>query len=190
MINESTILSVCLGLGLAAACGFRVFVPLLLVGVAARNGFVDLGGSFEWMGGTPALIAFGLATVLEIGAYYVPWLDNLLDSIAAPIAVVAGIAVSASVFTGMDPFLKWSLAVIAGGSLVASTQGITTLVRGISTVTTGGLGNPVVSTVEAVISAILSFLAILVPVLAFGLALVIVAIAIRRMRRRPLPAAA
>ena len=69
MINESTILSVCLGLGLAAACGFRVFVPLLLVGLASRNGLVHLGGNFEWMGGTPALIAFGLATVLEIGAY-------------------------------------------------------------------------------------------------------------------------
>ena len=190
MINESTILSVCLGLGLAAACGFRVFVPLLLVGLASRGGFVNLGGSFEWMGATPALIAFGLATVLEIGAYYVPWLDNLLDSAAGPIAVVAGIAVSASVFTGMDPFLKWSLAVIAGGSLAASTQGITTLVRGISTVTTGGLGNPVVSTVEAFVAAILSFLAILVPVLAFGLALLIVAFAIRRIRRRPEPAAA
>jgi Domain of unknown function (DUF4126) len=189
MISESTVLSACLGLGLAAACGFRVFVPLLLASLASRAGYLHLGGGFGWMDGTPALVAFSVATALEICAYYVPWLDNLLDSAAAPIAVVAGIAVSASVFTGMDPFLKWSLAVIAGGSLAASTQGVTTLVRGFSTLTTGGLANPIVSTLEAILATVLAVLSILLPVLAFSLALLFVALGIRRLRRRSEPVA-
>ena len=182
-----TLLSACLGLALAAACGFRVFVPLLVVNLASRAGYLQLGGSFEWMGSTPALIVFAVATGLEIAAYYVPWLDNLLDTAATPIAVVAGILVSASVFTGMDPMVKWSLAVVAGGGLAASTQGITAIVRGLSSMFTGGIGNPVVSTIEAMISTTLSVLALMLPILAFGAALILIALAVRSARR---PAAA
>jgi hypothetical protein len=182
-----TLLSACLGLALAAACGFRVFVPLLVVNLAARAGYLQLGGNFEWMASTPALVTFAVATGLEIAAYYVPWLDNLLDSAATPIAVVAGIVVSASVFTGMDPMVKWSLAVVAGGGLAASTQGITTIVRGISSFLTGGFANPIVSTIEAAISTTLAVLAVVLPVLAFGAALVLIAVAVRRVRRQAVP---
>ena len=108
-------LSVALGIGLAAACGFRVFVPLLFVSIAAKAGKLTLVSSFQWMGTDAAMIAFSVATAIEIAAYYIPWLDNLLDTIATPAAVVAGAIISASVFTGMDPFLRWTLAVIAGG---------------------------------------------------------------------------
>ncbi len=179
-----TLLSACLGLALAAACGFRVFVPLLVVNLAVRAGYLQLGGSFEWMASMPALVTFAVATGLEIAAYYVPWLDNLLDSAATPIAVVAGILVSASVFTGMDPMVKWSLAVVAGGGLAASTQGITTIVRGLSSFFTGGFGNPIVSTLEALVSTTLSVLAVMLPVLAFGAALLLIAFAMRRARRQ------
>ena len=102
----NTLLSVLLGIGLSAACGFRIFVPFLLVGIAARTGHVALGTSFAWMASTPALIALGVATVVEIGAYYIPWLDHLLDVIATPAAVVAGMIMTASVVTGLDPMLK------------------------------------------------------------------------------------
>lgn len=178
-----TLLSACLGLALAAACGFRVFVPLLVVNLAARAEYLQLGGSFEWMASTPALITFAVATGLEIAAYYIPWLDNLLDTAATPIAVVAGVLISASVFTGMDPMVKWSLAVVAGGGLAASTQGITSIVRGLSSVFTGGFGNPVVSTIEAMISTTLSVLALMLPILAFGAALILIALAVRSARR-------
>ena len=114
-----TILSICLGLGLSAATGFRIFVPLLVVNVAARVGLLSLAPSFEWVGGTPALVTFGLATALEVGAYYIPWLDNFLDTVATPLSVVAGMVVAASVITGIDPYLKWTLAVIAGGGVRA-----------------------------------------------------------------------
>src|SRR5438046_4851995 len=99
-----TILSVCAGIGLAAACGFRFFVPMLVVSIAALSGHLQLSEHFQWIGTYPALVAFSVATVLEIGGYYIPWLDHLLDTITTPAAIVAGTIVSASLFTNMSPF--------------------------------------------------------------------------------------
>ena len=179
-----TLLSLSIGLGLSAAVGFRIFVPLLVMSLAARTGYLELGSGFDWIASAPALIAFALATVLEIGAYYIPFLDNLLDTIAGPAAVLAGILVSASVVTGMDPFLRWTLAVIAGGGIAGTVQGLTTGARGVSTVTTGGIGNPVLSTLELGGSAALSLLAIVLPLLALAGVLVLVAMLIALGRRR------
>ena len=165
-MDFQTILSVCLGLGLSAACGFRIFVPLLMVNLASRVGWVGLSGELAWMGETPALWAFGIATILEIGAYYVPWLDNFLDTVATPASVVAGMVVAASVITGLDPYLKWTLAVIAGGGVAGAVQAVTVGTRQASALTTAGFGNPVVSTVEMAGSLGLSVLSILLPALA------------------------
>ena len=165
-----TVLSILIGLGLAAACGFRVFVPLLVMSLASRAGVghLALGPGFAWIGSTPALLSFSVATVLEIAGYYIPWVDNLLDTVATPAAMVAGIVVTASAMTtDVSPFLKWTLAVVAGGGTTAVFQGITALTRHISSFTTGGLGNPVLATAEAGGSAMLSVLAITVPFLAF-----------------------
>ena len=174
-------LSVCLGLGLAAACGFRIFVPLLVMNVAVRAGWLSLGESFEWIGSTPALLAFGAATALEIAAYYVPWVDNLLDTVATPVAVVAGIVVTASVVTGMDPFLKWTLAAIAGGSIAGSVQVLTSGTRHASALTTAGFGNPIVSTVEGASSLFVSVLSIFLPVVALVAVLLLLFFAGRRL---------
>jgi len=164
----NTLLSVLLGVGLSAACGFRIFVPFLLVGIAARTGHVTLGTAFAWMATTPALIALGVATVLEVGAYYIPWLDHLLDVVATPSAVVAGMVMTASVVTGLDPMVKWTLALIAGGGIAGTVQALTVGTRKVSLLTTGGLGNPVVSTVELAGSVLLTLLAIALPLLAFA----------------------
>ena len=115
------------------------------------------------------MIALSLATCLEITGYYIPWLDHLLDTIATPAAIVAGTVVTASAVTDMSPFLKWSLAVIAGGGAAGLVQGATVITRSASTVATGGLANPLVSTLELAGAAITSVLAIVVPVLAVGL---------------------
>ncbi|HEX4952307.1 MAG TPA: DUF4126 domain-containing protein [Thermoanaerobaculia bacterium] len=188
---EQTILSLCLGVGLAAACGFRIFVPLLVMNLAARADYLELSGSFSWIASTPALIVLAAATVLEIGAYYIPWLDHVLDAAAAPIAVVAGVIAAASVFTGVDPMLKWALAVIAGGGAAGAVHGATSLVRGVSTVTTGGLGNFVVSTGEAVSAVLLSLATIVLgPLLALGLLAVALLLAVRWVRSRRTVAAA
>lgn len=169
MNTYEIVLSLIIGLGLAAACGFRVFVPLLVVSIASNAGYVTLSSSMQWMGSMPALVIFGVATALEIGGYFIPWLDNLLDTIATPAAVVAGTLASASFIVGMDPVLQWSVAVIAGGGTALATQATTVVVRAASTATTGGIGNPVVSTGEAAAStgmSLLAVLAVLIPVLA------------------------
>jgi hypothetical protein len=186
-----TLLSVFLGIGLSAATGFRVFVPLLVMSIAALSGNLTLAPEFAWIGTVPALIVFAGATLIEIGGYLIPWLDNLLDAIATPTAVVAGVIVTASVITDMSPLLRWGLAIIAGGGAAAIVQSSTVLTRAASTGTTGGCANPAVAVVEAVGSALLSILAILVPLVAGISALVIVGVLffvsrkiIERIRRR------
>ena len=168
-----TLLSICLGIGLSAACGFRVFIPLLAISIASLSGHMILSQGFEWIGTYPAFLAFALAAVFEIAAYYIPWIDNLMDSIAGPAAVVAGILVAGSGMLHMDPLLKWSLAIIAGGGTAALFHSTTAVVRAASTVMTGGIGNHTVATAELGIASVLSILAITLPLLS-----IIVAVAL------------
>lgn len=182
-----TILSIALGLGLSAACGFRVFVPLLVLSAASRIGWVTLGSGWEWIDSTPALVMFGVAAGLEVLAYLVPWLDNLLDTLATPAAVIAGIIASAALIVDLDPLLGWTVAIIGGGSAAGITQAATTVLRGLSTGTTGGVMNPLVSLGEAVASLALSLTAVLVPIAAvIGVLcfIILAAYGVRRRRRR------
>ncbi len=160
------VLAICLGIGLSAACGFRIFVPLLGINVAVLSGHLTLAEGFEWMGSLPAFAVFLTATVLEVTAYYVPWLDNLLDTIATPAAVVAGTIITASVVGDMSPMLRWSLALIAGGATAGIIQTGTVALRGTSTTTTAGLGNFLVSSGELIASTALSIFSFVVPPLA------------------------
>lgn len=175
------VLSVCLGIGLAAACGFRIFVPLLVMSIAARTGHLTLSHGFEWIGSVPALVAFAVASGVELVAYFVPWLDNLLDTIATPAAVVAGVVVMASCVSTTSPLLKWTLAVVAGGGAAGIVQGMTVVARGASTATTGGLGNPAVSTAEAGGSVLVSVIAIAMPVLGALAVIALVFLAVRKI---------
>ena len=90
---------------MSAACGFRVFVPLVVMSIAALTGHLTLAHGFEWVGSYPALVAFAVATCVEIAGYYVPWIDNLLDTIATPAAIIAGTLMTASLVTDLSPFL-------------------------------------------------------------------------------------
>jgi hypothetical protein len=185
------LLSILAGIGLAAACGFRVFVPLLALGLASRSGALTLSSGFQWLGSDLALAALGVATVLEIGAYFVPAVDNLLDGLATPAAVVAGIAASAAVMDGVEPTLRWILATIAGGGAAAAVQIPTVLARGASTLTTGGAGNSLVATGELAAASTLSVAMVLLPLLGLALALGLLFWWLRRTRdttrRRALP---
>jgi hypothetical protein len=184
-VNHSfeLLLGVALGIGLAAATGFRVFIPLLVAGLAARAGWLPLIDSFAWLQSTPALIALGSAAVLETLAFYIPGVDHLLDVIAGPLAVVAGIIASASVMVDLPPEFRWPIAVIAGGGIAGLTKATTAVIRAKSAVVTGGLANPVVSTVETAGAATVSILAIVAPLLCFAGAIAIVVWAVRRLRR-------
>lgn len=160
------LMALLIGTGLSAAAGFRLFVPFFVISVAANSGHVTLSPGFEWISTEAAVISFGLATILEIGAYYVPFIDNLLDTVSAPASFVAGSVLMASVITDMSPLLQWSLAVIAGGGVALSVQSLTAITRLSSTTLTAGIGNPLFSTAEAAGSTLLSVFSIFVPFLA------------------------
>ena len=164
-----TLLSAALGIGLAAACGFRVFLPLLGLSLAARADWVPLSPELAWIGGTPALIALATATLLEILAYYIPAVDHLLDAVATPAAVLAGAIASAAVLPDLPPHLRWGIAIIAGGGVAGLVQGATVVTRLKSLAFTGGLGNPIVATLELMGAFVVTLLALFLPLLALAL---------------------
>ena len=176
-------LSVVLGIGLAAATGFRVFLPMLIVSVAAYTGHLPLSDSFAWLGTPSALTMLSVAAIVEILAYYIPGVDNLLDTLATPAALVAGTVVSAAVMTDVPPMAKWTAAVIAGGGIAGVTHGLTATLRANSTVWTGGLGNLIIATAELVGAVIVSFLALVAPAVAIAIVILFSWLAIRLLQR-------
>jgi hypothetical protein len=175
-------LSIALGIGLAAATGFRVFLPMLVVSGAAYTGYLPLDDGFAWLGSPSALTMLSVAALAEVLAYYVPGVDNLLDTLATPAAFVAGTVVSAAVMTDLPPMVKWTAAVIAGGSVAGVTQGVTAMLRANSTVLTGGLGNLVIATAELGGALLVSLLALAAPLAALALVLLFLWLAIRLIR--------
>lgn len=181
-----TILGLAIGIGLSAASGFRVFVPLLGMSLAVHAGYIDPSPGFDWLGTREALIALCAATGIEIAAYYIPWVDNTLDALMTPLAVVAGTLLTASLLGDVSPFVRWSLAIIAGGSVSAIIQGGTVVLRAGSSGMTAGLGNLVVATMELVGSILVTLLAILLPFLGLVLVLWISCRMAMAMARSPL----
>lgn len=177
------IIPVLIGIGLAAACGFRVFVPLLLLSVFSHTGYMTPSEDFVWVGTVPALVCFSVATLLEVGAYYIPWLDNLFDSITTPLAAIAGIFTSLAVISDLDPMLKWSTAVILGGGSASLFQILTVKARAVSSTITAGFGNFIVSTVELFISIVVSLLSIIAPVIAITTLIGLIIILIYYIRK-------
>jgi large-conductance mechanosensitive channel len=176
-------LQVLVGIGLAATCGFRVFVPLFVMSIAGVSGYMDFSPGFEWIAGYPALIIFGVATVLEIVAYFVPYVDNLLDMASLPISIVAGIVIVASVVTEVDPILRWTMALVAGGGVAASTSLVSNGIHALSTAMTGGTANPAVSTVESGASIVMTVLSIVLPIVGVVVIALVVFFIIRFMIR-------
>lgn len=172
-MDSEIIFSILLGIGLAASVGFRIFVPLFVLSLASFYEFIPLNDNWQWVGSTTALIILGLATLIEIGAYLIPWVDNLLDTIAVPLAAIAGTAVMLSTMAELDPVITWSLAIIAGGGTATAIKTSTSTTRLASTATTGGLANPIVATVESGSAIIMAILALVAPVIALVFVLVI-----------------
>lgn len=172
-MTPETIISICLGIGLAASVGFRVFVPLFALSLASYSGAWELNESWQWIGSISALIILGVATLVEIIGYYIPYIDNVLDTIAVPLAAVAGTAVMVSTVADLSPVITWSLAIIAGGGTAAVVAGSTGTTRLASTTTTGGLANPLVTTVETGTSIFLSIISVLFPFIAIVLVIVV-----------------
>ena len=172
-MTAEAIMSIFLGVGLAAAAGFRVFIPLFVLSLSAHFGHIPTNETFAWVGSFSALLVLGIATIVELLAYFIPFIDNLLDTIAVPLAAIAGTLVMAAVMVDLPPVMTWSLAIIAGGGTAAAISGVTAGTRAVSSATTLGIANPVVSTIETGSAAVISAVAIVFPVLAMILVVLI-----------------
>lgn len=170
------ILSAFIGIGLAAASGFRVFLPMFAVSLASYMGWIPMNDHFMWLAGLPTLITTGIATIVEVLAYYIPYVDHLLDTISVPLATVAGSVLFASQFADLGTFPTWALALIAGGGTAAAISSGFAGTRAASTATTGGLGNSVVATTETAGAGIMTFLALAAPIIAVIIAIALVVI--------------
>lgn len=179
-----------LGVGLSASCGLRVFVPLLVASVAGKLGWLPLSGGFDWLQSWAAVATFGTASLVEIISYKIPYLDNLLDTIATPASVVAGTVISASFLTHIDPLTQWTLGLIIGGGAAGVTQLGTVAVRAGSTATTAGLANPLFALVESIGSVIASVASVFLPVLMAVVAAIVIVVVLIFLRRftKKLPA--
>ena len=175
-MTSETIISIFLGIGLAASVGFRVFLPLFALSIASYFGVWDVNENWEWIGSLAAISTLGVATLVEIFAYFIPWVDSLLDSIALPLAAIAGTAVMVATISDLDPVVTWSLAIIAGGGTATAIRGASATSRLASTAVTGGLGNPVISAAETGTAVIVTAASIFVPILAAILVIVILII--------------
>lgn len=173
LMTLETIISICLGIGLSASVGFRVFLPLFALSLAAYFNVWQLNDSWQWIGSTTALITLGVATIVEIFAYFIPYVDNLLDTISVPLAALAGTAVMLSTVSDLSPVVTWALAIIAGGGTAAAISGTSSATRITSTATTGGVANPIVSTIETGTSLVMSVVSIFLPLLAFVFVLIV-----------------
>lgn len=178
------ITAVLVGIGLSAACGFRVFVPLLGASIAAHGGYLELSPEFAWLGSQPALLALALATILEIVAYSVPFIDHVMDAITSPSAVIAGTLLMASQLGEISPFLRWSLAIIAGGGAAGLVQAGSVMARSSATLLTGGFGNMAVAFLELTGSVVMTLLAMFVPLLAVVCLVVGLLLLVRLVRMR------
>lgn len=168
------LISAFIGIGLAAATGFRIFLPMFAVSLASYLGWIPMNESFHWLTGLPTLIATGIAMIVEVLAYYIPFVDHLLDTISVPLATVAGSIMFASQFADLGTFPQWALAIIAGGGTAAAISSGFAGTRVASTATTGGFGNSVVATTETAGAGIMTFLALAAPVIAFIAAIILI----------------
>ncbi|WP_394749675.1 DUF4126 domain-containing protein [Spongiimicrobium salis] len=182
-MTSETIISIFLGIGLAASVGFRVFLPLFALSLASYMGVWELNENWQWIGSLAALITLGVAMLVEIFAYFIPWVDNLLDSLAVPLAAIAGTAVMVSTIANLDPIVTWSLAIIAGGGTATMIKGASATTRLTSTATTGGVANPVVATIETGTAAVVSTAAIAIPPIAIILVIIILIVIFRIYRK-------
>ena len=176
--------AICVGIGLSAACGFRVFMPMLVLSAATKFGGVHLNPNFEWLGSWTALAAFASATVLEAGSYYVPWVAHAVSVAAVPAAVLAGTLATAAQIDGIHPLAQWSSSLLVGGGIAGGVQMLNIGARAASTITTAGIGNPIVSLGQGLMAFVLAITAVVAPLFIVLLIVAIVTVIIRRRRAR------
>jgi len=182
------LLHLAMGLGLAASAGLRAFLPMLIVGLAARLDLVELAGGFAWLESWPAITVFAVAVAAELGADKFPVVDHFLDMFQMIVKPVAGALLAASVTTDWTPLYLVVFSVIAGAASAGVVHVTKSKLRLASSLTTAGTANPVLSLGEDAVALTASVGAILVPAvvaLVFLVAVAVVWYGVWRIRRRP-----
>lgn len=181
---KEIVLSLLMGLGLSACCGLRVFAPLLIAGIAQRMGWLSVNEQFVWLGSLTSIACFGIAAIVEIVAYKIPFVDHLLDTITTPASIIAGTILSAGTLFHIDPMAQWTLALLVGGGSAGVLQTATTLLRGTSTATTGGAANPFFATIESITAIVGSIISIILPLIAGIIFFAVCFFVLRRMKKK------
>ena len=182
-MTPELIISIILGFCLSAAAGFRVFIPLVLLSFATHFEIFPVSESWQWVGSIPALVLLSAAAIFEALAYLIPWLDNLLDTVAVPLAAIAGTLIMVATVGDIDPVYTWALAIIAGGGTAAAISGTTSVTRAASTATTGGFGNPVIAVAETGTATAVSLATLASPLIALAILVILFGV-VRRLVKK------
>lgn len=186
----SGVASIFSAFGLSAASGLNAYIPLLLVGLTARfTNWITLSAPFDLLTNDYVLAALTVLLALEFFADKIPLVDNANDVIQTFIRPAAGaflFAAEANVITDIHP----AFAMILGLLVAFGVHATKAAARPVVAVATGGIGNPVVSTVEDVASVGLTLSAILAPILLLFAFVALVLAAIMVWGRKNKPAAA
>lgn len=169
------------GICLSAACGFRIFIPFLILSIFSYTGNIELNEGALWISTIPALIIFSSLTVLEIIGYYIPWIDNMLDLISTPLSIIAGIIILSSLLIDVNPAIKWIFSILFGGVISFNVQLMTVKARALTSVFESGFGNSVFSTIELIAALLISVLAIFQPVISLAILLLLTYLIFRKI---------
>lgn len=167
--------ALCLAVGLGACAGLRAFLPLFLLGLATRMQFPMMGITEAeqafWLTSNLALVVLGILAALECMLDMVPVVDSAMDVPNFVLSPIAGGFMAFSVLGG-DPGMWWFAMVIS--VLIACLVSLpvhttSTTVRVVSTATTGGVANPVLSLKETFLSVfgVIGFM-LLAPLMLIG----------------------
>lgn len=181
-MTSELIISIVLGFSLAAAAGFRVFIPLFVLSLSAHFGWFSVSDEWMWMGSLTAIVLLGAAVIFEVFAYFIPWFDNLLDTASIPLAAIAGTLIMVATMGDMNPVFTWALAIIAGGGTAAAISGTAGATRLTSTATTGGLANPIIAASETGAAVTVATASIFSPFLALLLVVLVLLVVWRLVK--------
>jgi len=185
-MDYSILTNIAMGIALSACAGFRVFIPMLAGALAGHFNIISLPADMQWLSSWPAIACFGTAAIAEVGAYYIPFVDNLLDTIATPLSIGAGTVLASSILpiAGQEPLVRWGIGLLAGGSVAGTIQMGTGLLRLFSSKATLGTGNAVVATTENAAAISVTTLSFFIPVIVAVLLIALIVWIIVKLTKR------
>lgn len=180
----NALIGLCIGVGLSSSTGFRILVPFACLSAASLYGGFDLPSNMAWLNSYPAFIGLLVGTFIEVAAFYIPWINDALDTVEFPAAVIAGTYLTGNFAADLPTLLQWSVALAAGGGTAGAIQGMTGITRLASNSATGGCASPITASIEWLSALILAILSITLPLLAIVLVVGVVVFALTKLKKQ------